>query len=307
MDNPHAPFPDNRLRVDYFVRTPEMNKLLKLQEATYEDEEQQPTETLDAIQEAEDDDETPKNNGTGEIQNPEAHGGLDLNEEVLSIPSNCPHCNAVCQANFKTIKIPFFKDVIIMATVCDQKNCGYRSNEVKSGTGFSDKGQKIVLTLNNEKNLPSTDLKIDLARDILKSETAGIAIPEIDFEIGRGAIEGKFTTVEGLLGDIQRVVKNNPFTTGDSALAHAAASGDKTKKQSNLEIFNQKIEDILSGEMKNVRLVLDDPAGNSYIQNVNAPDDDPQLEIIDYERTFEQNEDLGLNQMMTEGYEEEEK
>ena len=135
----------------------------------------------------------------------------------------------------------------------------------------------------------------------------GIAIPEIDFEIGRGAIEGKFTTVEGLLGDIQRVVKNNPFTTGDSALAHAAASGDKTKKQSNLEIFNQKIEDILSGEMKNVRLVLDDPAGNSYIQNVNAPDDDPQLEIIDYERSFEQNEDLGLNQMMTEGYEEEAK
>ena len=50
-------------------------------------------------------------------------------------------------------------------------------------------------------------------------------------------------------------------------------------------------------------LILDDPAGNSYVQNVYAPDD-PELKIENYERTFEQNDDLGLNDMKTEGYEE---
>lgn len=31
------------------------------------------------------------------------------------------------------------------------------------------------------------------------------------------------------------------------------------------------------------------------LQNIYAPDDDPNMEIADYERTFEQNEVLGLN------------
>jgi len=38
-------------------------------------------------------------------------------------------------------------------------------------------------------------------------------------------------------------------------------------------------------------------------QNVYAPEEDPELKVEHYERTFEQNEDLGLNDMKTEGYE----
>ena len=59
----------------------------------------------------------------------------------------------------------------------------------------------------------------------------------------------------------------------------------------------------MSGDLL-TSIVLDDPAGNSYLQNVYAPDPDPNLKVEDYERTFEQNEDLGLNDMKTEGYEE---
>lgn len=290
IDNPHAPFPDNRLRVDYFVRTLEQSQMMGYDLAAEQSDDPENKNNLAPLT------EEPEPELENETLTVEAHGGLDLNDEVLTIASNCPNCNSVCQANFKTVQVPFFKDVIIMATVCDAKSCGYKSNEVKSGSGFSDKGQKITLTLNSKSESLKTDLKIDLARDILKSETASISIPTIDFEIGRGAIEGKFTTVEGLLQDIQRVVKNNPFTTGDSTIVE--------NKNDNLGKFNKNIEDILAGEM-HVKLVLDDPAGNSYVQNVNAPDDDPQLEILDYERTFEQNEDLGLNQMVTEGYEKE--
>lgn len=45
-----------------------------------------------------------------------------------------------------------------------------------------------------------------------------------------------------------------------------------------------------------------DPTSNSYIQNFNAPEPDPNLIIEEYERTFEENEELGLNDMKTENY-----
>lgn len=56
-----------------------------------------------------------------------------------------------------TTDIPHFKQVIIMATTCD--HCGYKSNEVKSGTGISETGTKIDIKLTNIG---------DLNRDILK-------------------------------------------------------------------------------------------------------------------------------------------
>ena len=34
-----------------------------------------------------------------------------------------------------------------------------------------------------------------------------------------------------------------------------------------------------------------------------APEDDPEMKVEHYKRTFDQNEELGLNDMKTEGYE----
>lgn len=39
------------------------------------------------------------------------------------------------------------------------------------------------------------------------------------------------------------------------------------------------------------------------LQNVYAPEDDPEMKVEQYKRTFDQNEELGLNDMKTEGYE----
>lgn len=50
-------------------------------------------------------------------------------------------------------------------------------------------------------------------------------------------------------------------------------------------------------------LIMDDPLANSYIQNLYAPDPDPNMIVREYERTFQQNENLGLNDMQTENYE----
>ena len=57
----------------------------------------------------------------------------------------------------KLVDIPYFKEVVLMATSCDA--CGFRENEVKGGAGIEPKGTRIKLKL--------TDAK-DLSRDVLK-------------------------------------------------------------------------------------------------------------------------------------------
>ncbi|XP_063167133.1 zinc finger protein ZPR1 isoform X2 [Candoia aspera] len=211
-----------------------------------------------------------------------ADSAEDLRNEVLHFSTNCPECNAPAGTNMKLVQIPHFKEVIIMATNCD--SCGHRTNEVKSGGAIEPLGTKITLHVTGP---------ADMTRDILKSETCKVQIPELEFELGMGALGGKFTTLEGLLKDIQGLVEKNPFTLGDGSCP------DKAEK---LCAFGRKLQQIVEGQMK-VHLVLDDPAGNSYLQNVYAPEDDPELHMERYERLFEQNEELGLNDMRTEGYE----
>ena len=41
----------------------------------------------------------------------------------------------------------------------------------------------------------------------MQSETCSVEIPELEFELGMGALGGKFTTLEGLLKDIRDLVR----------------------------------------------------------------------------------------------------
>uniref|UniRef100_A0A4W4G0V9 Zinc finger protein ZPR1 n=1 Tax=Electrophorus electricus TaxID=8005 RepID=A0A4W4G0V9_ELEEL len=205
-----------------------------------------------------------------------------MRNEVLVFNTNCPECNSPASTNMKLVQIPHFKEVIIMATNCD--SCGHRTNEVKSGGATEELGTRITLHLTDP---------ADMSRDLLKSETCSVLIPELEFELGMAALGGKFTTLEGLLKDIKElIVTKNPFTCGDSATTDTAEK---------LEVFGKKIDKIIAGQM-DVHIILDDPAGNSYLQNIYAPDPDPEMNLEKYTRTFEQNEDLGLNDMKTEGY-----
>ncbi|NXS56152.1 ZPR1 protein, partial [Brachypteracias leptosomus] len=217
-----------------------------------------------------------------ELEESPANSAEDLRNEVLQFNTNCPECNAPASTNMKLVQIPHFKEVIIMATNCD--SCGHRTNEVKSGGAIEPQGTRITLRITD----PS-----DMTRDVLKSETCSVEIPELEFELGMGALGGKFTTLEGLLKDIRDLVERNPFTLGDSSMP---------SKAEKLQEFLGKLQKVIEGKAE-VCFIMDDPAGNSYLQNVYAPEEDPQLQVEHYERTFEQNEDLGLNDMKTEGYE----
>ena len=84
-----------------------------------------------------------------------------------------------------------------------------------------------------------------------------------------------------------------------------AVTGDsmETSSKTAWQTFFAEMEKAIKAEKK-FTVVLEDPLASSYVQNLCAPDPDPQLTIEDYERTEEEMEDLGLNDMKTEGYEE---
>jgi len=262
IENPSAPGPDPGRSMEQFLRTREQDNMLGLysQEQLREEYVQEETGNTALTEER-------------------------LQEEVLSFPTNCPECNAPAATKMKMTTIPYFKEVVIMCTTCDL--CGAKTNEVKSGGGIEEKGKKITLRVTD----PS-----DMNRDVMKSETCSIHIPELDFEMGGMSLGGKFTTLEGLLTNVLEKIETNSFwgSSGDGVAPDVA--------QRMVE-FRQQYRDCIQAK-RDFTVVLDDPAGNSYMQNVYAPEEDPELTVEYYQRDFQQNDDLGLNDMKVEGYEE---
>lgn len=129
IENRCLPAKDPKLTVKWYTRTPEQNEFLGLPSNTQEPQLLRPAG-------GDDDDEVP---------------------EVMTFPANCSHCNAPSETNMHVMNIPHFKEVVLMATNCQQ--CGYKSNEVKAGGPISPKGKKITLRITDPE---------DLSRDILK-------------------------------------------------------------------------------------------------------------------------------------------
>ena len=107
-----------------------------------------------------------------------------------------------------------------MSTNCEA--CGYRDNEVKSGSAISEQGKRVTLKVED---------KDDLSRDILKvftykynsfsekmstyasfqSESCGLEIPEIDLVLKAGTLGGRFTTLEGILDQVYEELSEKVF------------------------------------------------------------------------------------------------
>lgn len=203
----------------------------------------------------------------------------NLENEVQTFDATCSACYKPCSTHMKSVNIPHFKEVIIMSTVCD--HCGYKSNEVKTGGEIPAKGKRIVLKITDPE---------DLARDILKSETCGLNIPELNLDLTPGTLGGRFTTIEGLLNQVSTELHTRVFTqTSDSM-------DEETKIR--WVTFFAKLQDAIDGKI-GFTIDMVDPLAASYIQNVYAPDNDPNMIIEEFDRTFDQNEGLGLNDIKT--------
>lgn len=170
-----------------------------------------------------------------------------------------------------------------MGVFCEA--CGYRTSEIKAASGISPQGLRLTLRVEEP---------ADLRRDVLKSETCRMLIPDLELEGGQGVMAGKFTTVEGLVESMIEELKEGPASCfmGDSAVP---------EEKHKMAIFLEKLCAAARGETP-FTLVLDDPAGNSYIQSLDDNEADPRLEKKWYDRDFEQNEALGINDMITENY-----
>lgn len=209
-------------------------------------------------------------------------------DQVYEFPAHCPGCMHACTTRMTMVDIPHFKAVILMSTACN--DCGYKSNDVKTGGEIPPLGQRITLKVESEE---------DMARDILKSETCALECPELNLSVNPGTLGGRFTTVEGLLTQIRDDLRSQIFETGSGGGDSLASS----ERETWTEFFNG-LDVAIKGEKK-FTIILSDPLASSFVQKAVDPDqDDPQMTIEDYTRTQEEEDDLGLSDMKTEGYEE---
>ena len=217
-------------------------------------------------------------------------------------------------------------------------HCGYESKDIQSGATIQRLGVRYTLTLTKAavcislSFLPPPHFHSlffhhtsrphiqDLNRTVVKSDSASVLIPSLEFEIPARTQRGSLNTVEGIIRNaadglsadqeyrrqvqpelaakIQVVIDKlraliAPLADDAEdektapAPAAAAAAGEKKEKEDEEEEENK-------GPFPFV-LVLDDPAGNSFVENPQAPSDDPQLDVAHYRRTKAQNEELCLN------------
>ncbi|PHH76784.1 hypothetical protein CDD82_3851 [Ophiocordyceps australis] len=218
--------------------------------------------------------------------------------EVYSFPASCPGCMHSCTTHMKMVDIPHFKQVVLMSTVCD--DCGYRSNDVKTGGEIPPRGEKITLEVNGP---------TDLARDILKSETCALECPQLKLHVNPGTLGGRFTTVEGLLTQVRNDLHGQIFQaarTDAGREASAASSGGdslSTQDKQQWDSFFTDLDAAIAGH-KPFTLILTDPFASSFVQPLaDAPDSDDSITREAYHRTDQEEEELGLRDMKTEGYE----
>ncbi|KAL7253728.1 hypothetical protein ACSBR1_008138 [Camellia fascicularis] len=124
-----------------------------------------------------------------------------------------------------------------------------RNNEVQFAGELQPRGCHYQL------NFPPGDQKM-LNRQVVKSDTATIKIPELDFEIPPEAQRGSLSTVEGILlraaDEIEALQEERKKVDPQSAEA--------------IDWFLPKLRACAKGE-SSFTIILDDPAGNSFIEN----------------------------------------
>ena len=253
-----------------YPRTPEQNEALGLGE-TLEEQSGGSAEMVPQLQ-------------------PEDAGGMEdvdiLEGQTYDLPVFCPGCAKPAHMLVQMVNIPHFKQVIVSTTHCDV--CGYKTNDVKTGGEVPANGKRIWLHVKDAK---------DLARDILKSETCLLKIPECRVEVTPGTMGGRFTTVEGLVTQIRDDLKGSIFDVGEDEVSTDSMPSDSKKEWGT---FFSQMDKAVKGEIQ-YTILMEDPLGNSYCQPLDLDEsgNDPKIRTQEYERTEEEEEELGLADMKT--------
>jgi len=181
-------------------------------------------------------------------------------------------CHKQGQVRLMMSSIPFFKEVIISSFECD--NCGYKNSEITFGGKLADLGIKMECKIVSPAHLN---------RLVVKSEYASVNFPELGLEIPAKTQKGSMNSVEGIL----------------HKMIEGLEEGQEDRKKLDPENHKKLADFILvakqyaSGEKLPFTITIDDPSGNSYIQNPYAPNTDPYNKVDYYIRTKEQLVEMG--------------
>jgi len=259
---------DNYIQKHY-PRTPEQNATLGLDAGS---EERSGTGHAEMVPQLQSDD----GGGMEDVDILEGH--------PYDIGTACPGCTKPAHLVLQMVNIPHFKQLILSNVKCD--HCNYRMSDVKAGGAVPEKGKRISLHVKGIN---------DLNRDILKSETCTLEIPEFEIHVQPGTMGSRFSTVEGLLTQIRDDLKSSIFDTGDE---QAATDSMPEPKRDAWKTFFSNMDKAIAGEVK-YTVLMEDPLANSYCQTFGEPGEDPNVKTEDYERTEAEEESLGLADMKT--------
>jgi zinc finger protein len=99
-------------------------------------------------------------------------------DRVSIIESLCMMCQQQGVTKLLLTRIPYFRDIVIMSFECP--HCFARSAEVQPANELAPKASRTTLSVNPA---DVAAIKADLNRQVIKSETCRVLIPEVEFEI----------------------------------------------------------------------------------------------------------------------------
>jgi zinc finger protein len=212
----------------------------------------------------------------------------DAAKELMRFPVECFNCSARGECLMCVTDVPHFKEVILMAFNCDE--CGWRNVEVKGGGAVPPFG--TITELRYEPGPVAVER--DLTRDVIKSDTAAVEIPELDLVVAHGSLGGMYTTVEGLLTALRdRLEEGNPLAAQASDSADAGVQG-------RFRQFVADLNECIAGR-RAFTLRLIDPMANTWVyspfQALGGTEPDPVLSHTQYTRGEEEDLELGLLDM----------
>ncbi|KAK2197317.1 bifunctional Zinc finger [Babesia duncani] len=197
----------------------------------------------------------------------------------------CPVCGSVGSNTMMQKKIPHFKDVLVFNYTCNK--CGYVDNEIQDAAPLQDEGIIITAQVN--------ELKAINAQLVLSSH-AETRLVEIDFGIIPKNQASTITTIEGYINNVIHSLNEHLQSIAEAMICNAELSielsngqmTDATEYIHKLTLLKQDVMGYAEGG-KPFTLVINDPSGNSYVEEV----DGITIDIEKYKRTNEQLVEMG--------------
>jgi zinc finger protein len=176
------------------------------------------------------------------------------------------NCEEQGETKFMYTKIPFFKEVMISAFCCD--HCGTKNSEITFAGKLEDYGVKYEVNVIND---------VAFNRQVVKSEFATIKVPECGLEMPPATQKGSIKTIEGYFAST---------IEGLQAMQEERRTVDPATAKK-IDEYCQTLKEYSEGKRYPFKFIVEDPSGNSYVQNPSAPTADQYCKKTNWIRTIE--------------------